>query len=93
MASRYVEYKGRLVLSKTSTLNPTVLCTYHDSVFGGHSDYLWTYKRLTSELYWEGMKGDVKKYVEECVVCQKKVLSSVSSWVVNAIENFGYYLE
>lgn len=43
--------KGRLVLSKTSTLNPTDLCTYHDSVFGGHSDYLRTYKRLTSELY------------------------------------------
>lgn len=30
-----------------------------------------TYKRLTGELYWEGMKGDVKRHVEECMVCQR----------------------
>lgn len=50
---RVLKYKGRLVLLKTSTLLPTILHTYHDSVFGGHSGYLRTYKRLTGELYWE----------------------------------------
>lgn len=39
-------------------------------MLGRHSGYLRTYKRLTGELYWEGMKGDVKKYCEECAVCQ-----------------------
>lgn len=64
-------YKKWLVLSKTSSLIPSVLHTFHDSVLGGHSSFLRTYKRLTGELYWEGMKGDVKKYVAECLICQQ----------------------
>lgn len=73
-------YKDRLVISKTSKLIPMFLHTYHDSVFGGHSGFLRTYKRLTGELYWEGMKQDVKKYCEECIICQRNktlVLSPV----------------
>ena len=31
-----LRYKDRIVISKTSTLIPTILHTYHDSVFGGH---------------------------------------------------------
>ncbi|KAL0544648.1 hypothetical protein IC582_019766 [Cucumis melo] len=65
-----LKYKDRLVLSKSSTLIPTVSHTYHGSVFGGHSRFFRTYKRLTGELYWEGMKGDIKKYCEECLICQ-----------------------
>lgn len=66
-----LRYKNRLVISKTSALIPTILHIYHDSVFGGHSRFLRTYKRLAGELYWEGMKQDVKKYIEQCLVCQK----------------------
>lgn len=43
---------------------------FHDSMLGGHSGFLCTYKRMTGELYWPGMKADIKKYVEECGVCQ-----------------------
>lgn len=56
-------YKGRLVLSKTSSLIPSILYTFHDSVMGGHSSFLRTYKRLARELYWKGMKNDTKNYV------------------------------
>ena len=52
-------YKNRLVLSKSSTLIPAMLSTYYDSVVGGHSGFLRTYKRLASELYCSGMKADV----------------------------------
>lgn len=51
-----LKYKGRLVLSKTSVLLPAIMHTYHDSVFGGHSGFLRTYKRMTHGIYWEGMK-------------------------------------
>ena len=51
-----LRYKGQLVISRNSVLLPTILHTYHDSVFGWHSGYLWTYKRLIGELYWEGMR-------------------------------------
>ena len=71
-------YKDRLVLSKTSKLIPMLLHTYHDSVFGGHSGFLRTYKRLTGELFWEGMKQDVKRYCEECMVCQRNKTLALS---------------
>ncbi|XP_038895982.1 uncharacterized protein LOC120084159 [Benincasa hispida] len=60
-----LKHKGRLVLSSTSSLIPTIMHTYHDSIFGGHSRFLRTYKIVSGELYWEGMKRAVKEYVEE----------------------------
>lgn len=65
------KYKNRLVISKSSVLIPTILHIYHDSVLEGHLGFLRTYKRLTAELYWEGMKTDVEKYCDECLVSKK----------------------
>ncbi|KAL0544414.1 hypothetical protein IC582_019529 [Cucumis melo] len=64
-------YKGRVVLSKSSSLIPSLLHTFHDSIFGGHSGFLRTYKRMSGELFWKGMKTDIKKYVEQCEICQR----------------------
>ncbi|TYK27644.1 putative polyprotein [Cucumis melo var. makuwa] len=55
-----------------------MLNTFHDLVVGGHSGFLRTYKRLASELYWPGMKKDVQKYCEECVVCQRNKTVALS---------------
>ncbi|KAA0042903.1 transposon Tf2-1 polyprotein isoform X1 [Cucumis melo var. makuwa] len=74
-----LKFKGRLVISSASSLLPAILHTYHDSVFGGHSGFLRTYKRAMGELYWKGMKKDIKKYCEECVVCQRNKSSVLSS--------------
>lgn len=71
-------YKGRVVVSGNSSLIPTILQMFHDSVFGGHSRFLRTYKCLTGELYWRNMKSDVKKYVEKCSICQRNKADSVS---------------
>lgn len=49
-----LKYKGRLVLSKNLVLLPTILHTYHDSVFGGHSRFLRTYKRMTGKYIGKG---------------------------------------
>ncbi|KAL0540119.1 hypothetical protein IC582_024349 [Cucumis melo] len=67
----HLHYKNRLVISKTSSLIPVMLNTFHDSVVGGHSEFLRTYKRLASELYWEGMKSDVKKHCDSYITCQR----------------------
>ena len=56
-------YKGRMVVSKTSTVIPKFLHTFHDSILMGHSRFLRTYKRINGELYWKGMKADVKKQI------------------------------
>ncbi|KAL0550401.1 hypothetical protein IC582_014911 [Cucumis melo] len=73
-----LRYKDRLVLSKKSALILAVLNTYHDSVVGGHSGFLRTYKRLASELYGEGMKTDVQKHCEECLKCQRNKTLALS---------------
>lgn len=66
-----LKFKGRLVISSAFPLLPTIMHTYHDSVFGGHSGFLRTYKRMTSELYWKEMKKAIKKYCDECVICKR----------------------
>ena len=73
-----LRYKGRLVIAKNSSLIPTIMHTYHDSVLGGHSGFLRTYKRLTGELFWVGMKAEVKKYCEECITCQRNKTLALS---------------
>ena len=60
-----------MVLSRNSSLIPRLLHTFHDSIPGGHSGFLRTYKRMSGELFWKGMKADVKRYVEECDICQR----------------------
>ena len=65
-------YKNRIVLSKHSSLILNLLHTFHNSVLGGHSRFLRTYKRMSGELHWKGMKTDIKTYVEHCEICQRK---------------------
>lgn len=74
-----LKFEGRLVLPKSSSLIPTIVHTYHDSILGGHSGFLRTYKRVIGELFWEGMKADIKKYVDECVVCQCNTTLALAS--------------
>ncbi|KAA0039091.1 Transposon Ty3-G Gag-Pol polyprotein [Cucumis melo var. makuwa] len=64
-------YKNRLVILKHSSLIPVILDTFHNSVVGGHSGFLRTYKRVAAELYWDGMKADINKHCEECLTCQR----------------------
>lgn len=71
-------YKGWLVLSSKSTFVPALLTTFHDSVLGGHSRFLRTYKRLVGELYWKGMKDSVKKHIAKCIICQRNKHKAVA---------------
>ncbi|KAA0060078.1 transposon Tf2-1 polyprotein isoform X1 [Cucumis melo var. makuwa] len=70
LQNNMLKFKDRLVLTKNSTLIPVILNAYHDSAIGGHSGLLRTYKRIAGELFWEGMKSDIKKHYDECLICQ-----------------------
>ena len=37
-----------------------------------------TYKRISSILYWEGMKKDIQKYVQKSEVCQRSKYETLS---------------
>ncbi|TYK14310.1 ty3-gypsy retrotransposon protein [Cucumis melo var. makuwa] len=55
--------------------------TVHQGVLqfnGRHSGFLRTYKRITGELYWNGMKKDIKKYCKECLICQRNKTLALS---------------
>jgi len=72
-------FKGRLVLPRTSNLILTILHTFHDPVIRCHSRQLWTYKKIAAELFWKGMKSDIKLYVDQCSVCQQNKIQALSS--------------
>ncbi|KAL4030269.1 hypothetical protein IC575_008505 [Cucumis melo] len=71
MCNGMLKYKDRLVISQSSKLIPQILHSYHDSAVGGHPGFLRTYKRISRELYWQGMKAVIKKYCAECLICQQ----------------------
>ncbi|WVZ02752.1 hypothetical protein V8G54_023558 [Vigna mungo] len=64
-------YKGKLVSSKNSSTLSTIIKEMHESPTGGHSGYFRTFKRIAGVLYWEGMKKDIKEWVQHCEVCQR----------------------
>lgn len=48
-----------------------MLPEFHDSAIGGHSGFLRTYKRVAHNLFWQGMKEDIRQYVAKCSICQR----------------------
>lgn len=66
-------YKSRLVLPKGSTLVQLVMQEGHDGSLGGHSRFLKTYKRISMNVYWAGMKKDIQRYVKNCTVFVNKI--------------------
>ncbi|KAA0059477.1 hypothetical protein IC582_002782 [Cucumis melo] len=89
-------YKNRLVILKQSSLIPVILDTFHNSAVGGHSGFFRTYKRVAAELYWDGMKADIKKHCEECLTCQRSLQKSsgfeVILVVVDRLSKYGHFL-
>ena len=73
-----LRYKGRLVIAWGSPFINTILNEFHDSSVGGHAGYLKTYKRVAGQFYWVGMKGDIKRHVNECQICQINKTNSLS---------------
>uniref|UniRef100_A0A8C9TDM7 Gypsy retrotransposon integrase-like protein 1 n=1 Tax=Scleropages formosus TaxID=113540 RepID=A0A8C9TDM7_SCLFO len=51
-------------------LRGTLLRYFHDHPMGGHLGITKTLGRLQRRVYWPGMRGDVKRYVQSCVTCQ-----------------------
>lgn len=55
-----------------------LLTEFHGSKIGGHSGVLKTFKWLSSEFFWYGMKWDVISFVAACPVCQQNKASTLS---------------
>uniref|UniRef100_A0A6V7KDU1 RNA-directed DNA polymerase n=1 Tax=Bracon brevicornis TaxID=1563983 RepID=A0A6V7KDU1_9HYME len=46
----------------------------HSSVIGGHKGTSKTYNRIKKNYYWENLKDDVNKRINQCIDCQLKKL-------------------
>ena len=66
------------MLPQTSDLIPSILKEFHMGVVGGHSGFFRTFKRITQDLYLVGMRGDSKKFVAECGICQQNKTLALS---------------
>ncbi|KAG8503273.1 hypothetical protein CXB51_001257 [Gossypium anomalum] len=71
--------RGKIFVGKDPPLRHELFLHFHDSAVGGHSDVHVTRKRISSLLYWKGLTTDVKKWIRECVVCQRCKSETVAS--------------
>ena len=64
-------YKGKLLLDPTSLLVTQVLKKCHSTLMEGHRGIQNTRAKVYTAFTWPGVKQDVKKFIQECVVCQQ----------------------
>jgi hypothetical protein len=72
-------YKYRLYLCKNSQLKQKVLLELHTSPVGGHSGFLKTYHRVKKDFFGDGLKTNVQRFVEECVVFQQNKVETIKT--------------
>nr|KYP38490.1 Retrotransposable element Tf2 [Cajanus cajan] len=65
-------FKNKMVIPAKSPWIPKLLDEFHSTPQGGHSGFLRTYRRVAANLYWQGMKTDIMKYVQSCDICQRQ---------------------
>ena len=70
--------QGRMIIPKGSPHIQNILREFHDRPLGGHWGFLKTYKRISQQFYWSGMKNDIKSYVTACGRCQQYKSSSLA---------------
>ena len=73
-----LHYKGRMVISASSSWIPRLLHEFHTTPLGGHAGIFRTYRRIGQSLHWMGMKKSVNGYVQACGVCQQNKYQTCS---------------
>lgn len=49
----------------------TILEEFHSSILVGHSGIARTKARVAAQFFWSSLASDVRKFVSNCLVCQK----------------------
>lgn len=66
-----IRYQGRIWLGSDKGLQMKIFKAFHSSALGGHSGAPVTYKRIKQLFFWQGMKKEVKAWVQSCQICQQ----------------------
>lgn len=73
-----LHYKGKIFVPTTSDWRSKLLFEFHSSLQAGHSGFLRTYKRLSRNFAWPGMRKDVKAFVAACDQCQRQNYETIN---------------
>lgn len=68
----------RLVIPKGSSIIPSLLEQFYSSMIGDHEGVFKTYKQMSKELFWPGMKSVITEFVRQCTICQQNKYSTLS---------------
>lgn len=68
----------RLMIPPNSLFIQALLMQFHASIIGGHEGVLKTFKRMSREVYWPGMKSDITEFIKSCEICHKNKYSTLS---------------
>nr|KYP74691.1 Retrotransposable element Tf2 [Cajanus cajan] len=63
--------KGKVVIGIDQNIKRRILHHFHNTMMGEHSGDDLTYRRIKDQFYWKGLQKEVKKWVQECITCQK----------------------
>ena len=66
-----LRYRGRLAIPKGAAAIVEVLQEAHYSPYTIHPGSTKMYQDLKTKFWWDGMKGDVARFVSKCLTCQQ----------------------
>lgn len=79
MINGELKYKGKYFVGTGNNLREKICANTHGSKEGGHSGISATIKRAELFFYWPTLKGDITKFVKECIVCQRNKVEHIPS--------------
>jgi transposase InsO family protein len=62
--------KGRIWVVRHSPFQRQLLKFIHSNPIAGHSGFHKCLHRAKTYFFWKGMRSDIKKFIQECSVCQ-----------------------
>ncbi|XP_038891673.1 uncharacterized protein LOC120081065 [Benincasa hispida] len=66
-----LEKEGRMCVPNKLQLKQAILEEAHNSTYAMHLGNTKMYRTLKKSYWWPGMKRDIAKYVDRCIVCQQ----------------------
>jgi hypothetical protein len=63
-------YNSRVCIPNFKEYRLNIMHDCHDIPIAGHLGFHKTYMAIKRHYYWQGMKSDIKNYVERCLKCQ-----------------------
>ena len=67
------------ILVRVPSSSKRYFSEFHSSPIGGNSGFLKTYYRVKKDIFWDGLKTDVKKIVAKCLVCQQNKVEIIKT--------------